>query len=118
MCGIAGMIDRLGRRAVDPARLARMGAAIRHRGPDESGQLLEPGLGLRSQRLSIVGLADGRQPLFNEDRSVAVVCNGELFDYPERRSQLQASGHRLATSTDTETWCTCGRSTRRASSPT
>lgn len=102
MCGIAGIVDRKGLREIEPDTLARMGRAIRHRGPDESGQLLQPGLGLISQRLSIVGLADGRQPLYNEDRTVAVVCNGELFDYPERRSELQARGHRLATSTDTE----------------
>lgn len=79
-----------------------MGAAILHRGPDETGQLLEPGLGLVSRRLSIVGLHDGRQPIVNEDGSVVVVYNGELFDYPERKRELQARGHVFATHADTE----------------
>ena len=79
-----------------------MSDALVHRGPDESGFLELPRLGLASRRLSIVGLADGRQPIFNEDRSVAVVFNGELFDYPERRATLEALGHRFATHCDTE----------------
>jgi asparagine synthase (glutamine-hydrolysing) len=79
-----------------------MAAALVHRGPDEDGFLERPGLGLASRRLSIVGLADGRQPIANEDRSVHVVYNGELFDYPERRAELQGCGHRFATHCDTE----------------
>lgn len=79
-----------------------MSSALVHRGPDESGSYLGPGVGLAARRLSIVGLGDGRQPVFNEDRSVVVVFNGELFDYPERRAELAALGHRFATSTDTE----------------
>jgi asparagine synthase (glutamine-hydrolysing) len=79
-----------------------MAAAIVHRGPDEHGQLDRDGIHLTSRRLSIVGLKDGRQPIFNEDSSVAVVFNGELFEYPERRSELEAQGHRFRTSTDTE----------------
>jgi asparagine synthase (glutamine-hydrolysing) len=103
MCGIAGIIDLSGDdRPVPSLALRAMAQAIIHRGPDEDGFLEQPGLGFASRRLSIVGLADGRQPIFNEDRSVGVVFNGELFDYPEMRAELEARGHRFATHCDTE----------------
>ncbi|HKI35017.1 MAG TPA: asparagine synthase (glutamine-hydrolyzing) [Gemmataceae bacterium] len=102
MCGIAGMIDLSGRRPVPPGVLQAMALAIVHRGPDEDGFLELPGLGLANRRLSIVGLADGRQPIFNEDRSIAVVYNGELFDYPEQKLLLEGRGHRFITHCDTE----------------
>jgi len=79
-----------------------MADALYHRGPDEDGLFRRAGLGMASRRLSIIGLKDGRQPLANEDGSVSVVFNGELFDYPEVRAQLQARGHRLVTHCDTE----------------
>jgi asparagine synthase (glutamine-hydrolysing) len=79
-----------------------MAAAIEHRGPDEEGFFLETGVGLASRRLSIVGLADGQQPMFNEDGSVVVVFNGELFEYPELRAELQSRGHVFRTHADTE----------------
>jgi len=79
-----------------------MSSTLVHRGPDESGSYRIPGVGLASRRLSIVGVDNGHQPVFNEDRSVAVVFNGELFDYPERRAELASRGHRFSTSTDTE----------------
>jgi asparagine synthase (glutamine-hydrolysing) len=79
-----------------------MAAALYHRGPDEDGFLAEDGVSLASRRLSIVGLADGQQPIANEDRSVWVVYNGEMFDYPETKAALQAQGHHFRTSTDTE----------------
>lgn len=102
MCGIAGIVDLTGRREVSPLLLERMAAAIIHRGPDEDGFLYRPGLGLASRRLSIVGLADGRQPIFNEDKSVVVVFNGELFDYIEKKKDLESRGHVFKTSCDTE----------------
>jgi asparagine synthase (glutamine-hydrolysing) len=103
MCGIAGILDLSGQRRAAPAGAIRvMASAIVHRGPDEDGFLERPGLAFASRRLSIVGLADGRQPIFNEDRSVAVVYNGELFDYPEMKADLEARGHRFATHCDTE----------------
>ncbi len=103
MCGITGMIDLSGQRRPVPAgRLHAMADAIVHRGPDEDGYLERPGVGFASRRLSIVGLADGRQPIFNEDKSIAVVYNGELFDYPEMKAELEARGHRFATHCDTE----------------
>ena len=102
MCGLAGVIDLKGRREPDRAQVARMGAALTHRGPDEAGTLFAPGIGAASQRLSIVGLSNGQQPIFNEDRTVAVICNGELFDYPERKAELQARGHQFRTGSDCE----------------
>jgi asparagine synthase (glutamine-hydrolysing) len=102
MCGIAGIIDLSGKRPVPPGMLQAMAQAIVHRGPDEDGFLEVPGVGLANRRLSIVGLADGRQPIFNEDRSVGVVYNGELFDYPEQKKMLEARGHRFVTHCDTE----------------
>jgi asparagine synthase (glutamine-hydrolysing) len=102
MCGIAGFVDLAGQARVPPGMLAAMAAAIVHRGPDEDGFFEEPGVGLASRRLSIVGLADGRQPIANEDGSVRVIFNGELFEYPEKRAELEAQGHRFATHTDTE----------------
>ena len=102
MCGIAGILDLSGRKPA-PAQMARrMAAAIVHRGPDEDGYFERRGIALANRRLSIVGLADGRQPLSNEDRSVNVVFNGELFDYPEKRKELEAKGHTFRTHTDTE----------------
>jgi asparagine synthase (glutamine-hydrolysing) len=79
-----------------------MAEALFHRGPDEDGYLEQPGLGFASRRLSIVGLADGRQPIGNEDGSVQVVFNGELFDYPEVRAELEGRGHVFRTHCDTE----------------
>jgi asparagine synthase (glutamine-hydrolysing) len=102
MCGIAGAIDLVGQREPDPRTLARMAAALRHRGPDEEGLCRQPAVGLAARRLSIVGLADSQQPIFNEDRSVCVVYNGEIFDYIERRADLTRRGHRFRTSGDTE----------------
>ncbi len=102
MCGIAGIVDLTGRRQPDSIVLQGMARSLWHRGPDDDGILIRPGFGFASRRLSIVGLGDGRQPIFNEDGSVAVVYNGELFDYPERKAELQAKGHVFRTHTDTE----------------
>ena len=102
MCGIAGIIDLSSAGPSRPAFSMRMADAITHRGPDEDGYLEEPGIGLANRRLSIVGLADGRQPIANEDRSVVTVFNGEFFDYPEVKAKLEAKGHSFRTHCDTE----------------
>src|ERR1700738_4578310 len=102
MCGIAGIVDLAGNRAIAMGIVQRMTQAIIHRGPDEQGYFQHPGVALGSRRLSIVGLADGQQPVTNEDRTVFVVFNGEFFDYPERRAELKSRGHRLVTHCDTE----------------
>jgi asparagine synthase (glutamine-hydrolysing) len=80
-----------------------MTAALTHRGPDEDGWFSAPGIGIGHRRLQIVGLADGRQPIYNESRTAAVIYNGELFDYPEKKAALEAKGHVFRTHTDTET---------------
>ncbi|MGC1322971.1 MAG: asparagine synthase (glutamine-hydrolyzing) [Candidatus Udaeobacter sp.] len=102
MCGVAGIIDLVGQRLAPEGVVQRMARAITHRGPDEEGFLEQPGISLASRRLSIVDLADGQQPMTNEDRSVFVVFNGELFDYVERREELVRQGHRFRTHCDTE----------------
>ena len=102
MCGIAGIIDLSQQRTVSPDVVRKMARAILHRGPDEEGFFFRPGLALASRRLSIVGLADGQQPVRNEEGSVVVVFNGELFDHLERRAELEARGHRLVKHCDTE----------------
>jgi asparagine synthase (glutamine-hydrolysing) len=102
MCGIAGMFDLSETRPLPKGALEAMAAALVHRGPDEDGFLERPGLGLASRRLSIVGLKDGRQPISNEDGSISVVFNGELFDFPEKRAALERRGHILSTHCDTE----------------
>ncbi len=102
MCGIAGIIDLCGRKEQNRATVERMADAIKHRGPDENGALFAPGIGICHRRLSIVGLGNGRQPIYNEDRSVAVMMNGEFFDYVEQRKALKARGHRFSTTSDSE----------------
>lgn len=102
MCGIFGIIDLKSRRAVPASVLKRAADAMHHRGPDEEGYLQRPGFGFASRRLSIVGLADGRQPMFNEDKTVSVVFNGEIYDQNDWRYDLKNRGHRLTTHCDTE----------------
>jgi asparagine synthase (glutamine-hydrolysing) len=102
MCGIAGVIDLEGKRHVPEEVIQNMSRALYHRGPDEEGFFIRPGLALASRRLSIVGLADGQQPMHNEDHKVHVVFNGELFDHVEKRVELAARGHTLVTHCDTE----------------
>lgn len=95
-------MDLAGRRSVPEGVVERMSRAIVHRGPDEEGFFHRPGISMASRRLSIVGLADGQQPMTNEDQSAFVVFNGELFDYVEKRAELASRGHRLVTHCDTE----------------
>jgi asparagine synthase (glutamine-hydrolysing) len=102
MCGIAGIIDLIGQRPAPEGVVQRMARALTHRGPDEEGFLERPGISLASRRLSIVGLADGQQPMSDEARNLFVVFNGELFDYVERREELAGRGHRFLTHCDTE----------------
>jgi asparagine synthase (glutamine-hydrolysing) len=102
MCGIAGMFDRSGRQQASEDRLRQMLALLRHRGPDEFGILLDHETGLGSARLSIIDLGGGSQPIANEDESLWIVFNGEIFNYFELRVDLEASGHRFRTNCDTE----------------
>src|SRR5947209_4866097 len=100
MCGIAGIVDFDGR--VEGALLDRMCAVMEHRGPDSRGVFVENGVGLGVQRLAIIDVAGGDQPIFNEDRSIAVVLNGEIYNYAELREQLIRNGHRFSSRSDTE----------------
>ncbi len=102
MCGIAGIFDCRSERKIDADVLARMNQTQFHRGPDEGGQYIEPGVGLAHRRLSIIDLSTGQQPLFNEDGSVAVVFNGEIYNFQELVSELAARGHVFRTHSDTE----------------
>jgi asparagine synthase (glutamine-hydrolysing) len=104
MCGIAGALDLRGRREFPAARLLAMTGAIARRGPDDERIHIEPGIALGVRRLSVVDLEGGRQPIGNEDDSVWVAYNGELYDYPLLRQELLSRGHRLATRCDTEAW--------------
>jgi asparagine synthase (glutamine-hydrolysing) len=102
MCGITGIFDLRGMRTIDRAVLHRMNESQHHRGPDEGGTHVEPGLGLGHRRLSIIDLSTGQQPLFNEDGSVVVVFNGEIYNFQELIPELQALGHVFRTRSDTE----------------
>src|ERR671918_1189148 len=101
MCGIAGKLSSTA--PVERPLLERMCGVIEHRGPDSRGLFLDGGVGLGVQRLRIIDLGTGDQPIFNEDRSVVVVLNGEIYNYKELRSDLRARGHSFATKGDTET---------------
>jgi asparagine synthase (glutamine-hydrolysing) len=100
MCGIAGQVMHGG--SVDPILIERMCSAIEHRGPDSRGVYVDGEVGLGIQRLRIIDLETGDQPIFNEDRSVAVVLNGEIYNYRELRERLVHSGHTFRTLSDTE----------------
>jgi asparagine synthase (glutamine-hydrolysing) len=108
MCGIAGFVERqdtpspLGLDASE-ALVHRMCDAIRHRGPDDEGVWVAEGVALGMRRLSIIDLSTGHQPIHNEDRTVWIVFNGEIYNYRELRAELEARGHRFYTHTDTET---------------
>ena len=102
MCGITGIFDSRGAQAIDRAVLQRMNDSQWHRGPDEGSLHIEPGLGFGHRRLSIIDIATGQQPLFNEDGTVVVVFNGEIYNYQELIPELQALGHRFHTKSDTE----------------
>ncbi|MBV5347680.1 amidotransferase 1, exosortase A system-associated [bacterium] len=102
MCGITGIFDTRGTAAFDRATLQRMNDSQLHRGPDEGSLHLEPGVGLGHRRLSIIDIATGQQPLFNEDGSVVVVFNGEIYNYQALIPELQALGHVFHTKSDTE----------------
>ena len=103
MCGIAGFAGSLADGPDAADRLRRMCDAIRHRGPDDSGYHVAPGVALGMRRLSIIDVAGGHQPMTNEDGTVHVVFNGEIYNYQSLRARLLTGRHRLTTSSDTET---------------
>ncbi len=100
MCGICGIASRAG--SPDPGRLAAMSASLLHRGPDSGGEYLDGPVALGARRLSIIDLAGGDQPIENEDGSCVVVQNGEIYNHPELRRELERDGHAFRTNCDTE----------------
>jgi len=103
MCGIAGIVDSRLDRTVDELLIREMCRAIHHRGPDDGGLWCEGGVGIGMTRLSIIDVAGGHQPIFNEDGSVAVVFNGEIYNHDDIRRDLEDRGHRFRTRVDSET---------------
>ena len=101
MCGITGIFS-LNANPIPEGVLSQMNAAMTHRGPDEDGSFCDSVVGLAMRRLSIIGLGNGRQPIFNEDGSVGVVMNGEIYNYRELRVQLERNGHVFRTDSDVE----------------
>lgn len=102
MCGFVGIVDLRETREVDKELLIKMNDSQYHRGPDESGIHLSPGVGLGHRRLSIIDLKSGQQPLYNEDNSVVIVFNGEIYNHHELRNELKKRGHTFRTNCDTE----------------
>ena len=102
MCGIAGIFDLGERRPIDESLLVAMRDSLRHRGPDDEGLHVEPGVGLGHRRLSIIDLSGGHQPCYNEDSTVVVVYNGEIYNFQELVEELSALGHTFRSSCDTE----------------
>jgi asparagine synthase (glutamine-hydrolysing) len=104
MCGLAGIFHPRGAGAIDAALLARMTTALAHRGPDGDGFHVEPQIGLGHRRLAIIDIAGGAQPMFNEDGSVVIVFNGEIYNFAQLRPRLEALGHVFRSHhSDTET---------------
>src|SRR5689334_9413059 len=113
MCGITGAVWNDPRLGLEEPQLAAMTSALRHRGPDDSGEYLsqyrlrppyeaQPGIALGFRRLSIIDLAGGHQPMSNEDESVWIVFNGEIYNYRDLRRRLEGAGHKFKTESDTE----------------
>src|SRR5688500_12506127 len=102
MCGIAGVLDLKGGAPPGAAELERMIRTVHHRGPDEQSVKCDGPVGLAHARLSIIDVASGQQPVSNEDRTIWVIFNGEIFNYLELRQELLAQGHQFSTKSDTE----------------
>lgn len=102
MCGIAGVVGSRRDDHIDVATVHTMCNAIIHRGPDDEGIFIKDGVGLGMRRLSIIDLVGGHQPVFNEDRSVWIVFNGEIYNFPDLRAELESRNHRFYTHSDTE----------------
>jgi asparagine synthase (glutamine-hydrolysing) len=102
MCGICGIFEFGTGQLVTPEQLDRMNSTMVHRGPDDSGYFLDHGIGMAIRRLSIIDTAGGHQPIANEDETIQIIFNGEIYNYQELRKTLQERGHRFRTQSDTE----------------
>src|SRR5262249_30552146 len=103
MCGICGIVNFNASEPVDGHLVQRMNDVQAHRGPDDQGYFIEENVGLGHRRLSIIDLSGGKQPMFNEDGSVVVVFNGEIYNYADLTGRLISQGHHFKTRSDTET---------------
>src|SRR5262245_61879088 len=103
MCAISGIVNFNATNPIDSRVLARMTSVQAHRGPDDHGYFISNNVGLGHRRLSIIDLSGGAQPIFNEDKSVAIVFNGEIYNYADLTKELIAQGHQFRTRSDTET---------------
>src|SRR5258707_6242583 len=101
MCGICGLSYSTNQKP-ERVLLEKMNAAIAHRGPDSDGFHVDSGVGLAMRRLAIIDVSSGDQPITNEDESIWIIFNGECYNYPEMRAELERRGHHLVTKTDTE----------------
>src|SRR2546423_4433906 len=102
MCGVAGVVSATRESNITEALVRHMCDQIVHRGQDDEGIFVKDGAGLGMRRLSIIDLSGGHQPIFNEDKTIWIVFNGEIYNFLELRKQLETSGHRFQTHTDTE----------------
>jgi len=102
MCGIAGLFDIVGHNSFDQALLSSMNQTQFHRGPDEGGEFLDPGVALAHRRLSIIDLSSGQQPMHSADGKICVVYNGEIDNFGELASELRQRGYQFRTRCDTE----------------
>src|SRR5215470_11190095 len=102
MCGIFGRLERSREQLPEEALFRSIGDVIHHRGPDDYGLYLGRGVALGIRRLSIIDLSGGHQPISNEDQTIWVVCNGEIYNFGELRTQLLSRGHVFRTESDTE----------------
>lgn len=102
MCGIVGIVERDAERPIDPAELQRMVRTLRHRGPDEEGQVVLPGIALGMRRLSIIDVVGGQQPFATEDHAIQLVANGEIYNHADLRDDLAARGHQFHSRSDIE----------------
>src|SRR5688572_22701410 len=102
MCGIFGVLDFRPERQPSEEMLTKMGNVITHRGPDDHGHYSGRGIVLGMRRLSIIDLEGGHQPIANEDGTIWVVCNGEIYNFNELRAELEAHGHVFKCDSDTE----------------
>src|SRR5881392_2994235 len=102
MCGIAGQFNFLRREPVERETIARMARSIAHRGPDDEGHFFSGSVGLGFRRLSIIDLAGGHQPMSDTEETVGVIFNGEIYNFPELRAELEQRDHQFRTRSDTE----------------
>jgi asparagine synthase (glutamine-hydrolysing) len=102
MCGITGLVHFNRERAISPGVLKKMSHSIYHRGPDDEGHYIHQNVGLGFRRLSIIDLSTGHQPLSNQNESIYIVFNGEIYNYLEQRQKLIQKGYIFKTTTDTE----------------